>query len=193
MMRSSRFFVRFVRGALQIIRPCRFVLLCWVLVGAIWLFCYPVLLMAATQEEGGQWLAAHNRYRKLHGVPPVVWSEKVAASARAYAETCPSGHSGSGYGENLAWASYDMSPSGVVKMWYDEESLYDYTNPGVTSGAGHFTQIIWKGTTKIGCASVTGCGSSHSLRENTWVCQYDPPGNYLRQFPENVYPSVSKR
>lgn len=171
----------------------RFVLLCWVLIGLVLLFCSPVQLMAATEEESGQWLAAHNKYRELHGVPPVVWSEKIAASARAYAETCPSGHSGWGYGENLAWASYDMGITGVVKMWYDEEPYYDYANPGYVSGTGHFTQIIWKETTEIGCAHVTGCGSGRSIRENSWVCQYDPPGNFLRQFSENVYLPVSKK
>jgi uncharacterized protein YkwD len=145
------------------------------------------------QEGSSQWLAAHNSYRKLHGAPPVVWSEKVASSAQAHAETCPSGHSGLGYGENLAWASYELSVSGVVKMWYDEEALYDYANPGFTSGAGHFTQIIWKETTEIGCAHVTGCGSDSSLKANTWVCGYNPPGNYLRQFPGNVFPPLSKR
>jgi uncharacterized protein YkwD len=149
--------------------------------------------MAATQEESDQWLAVHNRYRKLHGVPPVVWSEHVAASAQAHAETCPSGHSGSGYGENLAWASYDMGISGVVAKWYDEESSYEYENPGFISGTGHFTQIIWKGTREIGCAYVAECGSGHSLRANTWVCQYDPPGNYLRQFSENVFPPVLQK
>lgn len=144
-------------------------------------------------KESEQWLTAHNTYRTLHGASPVVWSEKLAASALAYAKTCPSGHSGSAYGENLAWASYDMTIGGTVKKWYDEESLYDYENPGYVPGVGHFTQIVWKETTAIGCAHVAGCGADHSLMANTWVCHYSPPGNYRRQFPENVSPPLGKK
>lgn len=168
-------------------------LFCLLLIGVIWLFCFPALLRAASQEESEQWLAAHNRYRGLHGVSPLVWSERIAASALAYAETCPSGHSATGYGENLSWASYGMGVTAVVTKWYDEQSLYDYANPRFITGTGHFTQIIWKGTVSVGCARVTGCGPEHSLNANTWVCQYDPPGNYISQFSQNVFPPLLEK
>jgi uncharacterized protein YkwD len=142
--------------------------------------------MAAGQAEILEWLQAHNNYRTLHGVPSVTWSETVAASAQAYADTCPTGHSGSGYGENIAWASYDPGMSMVVQWWYDEEPLYDYNNPGYTSGTGHFTQVVWKGTTEIGCGFATGCSSPSSA--NVWVCRYNPPGNVLGRFAENIFP-----
>ena len=50
---------------------------------------------------------AHNRLRAKHCAPPLTWSEKVAASARKWAETlrqkgCGLVHSGGDYGENLA-------------------------------------------------------------------------------------------
>ena len=149
--------------------------------------------VAAAEAESEQWLSAHNRYRKLHGVTPVVWSEKIAASALAYAKTCPSGHSASVYGENLSWASYGMDINLVVKKWYDEEPLYDYGNSGYIVGVGHFTQIVWKETTEIGCARVTGCGPENSLRANIWVCQYSPPGNYRSLFSENVLPRLLEK
>ncbi len=154
------------------------------------LLCQPLFLSAAPKEESVQWTAAHNHYRSLHGVPPVSWSKKLAESARSYAATCPSGHSGTDYGENLAWASYDMGIGSVVKMWYDEESGYDYDEPGYVPGLGHFTQLVWKSTTEIGCAHVSGCSSGHSLRANTWVCQYAPAGNFVSQFAENVLPPL---
>lgn len=145
--------------------------------------------MAATPAEIQEWLQAHNSYRTLHGVGPVTWSETVAANAQTYANTCPSSHStGSWYGENLAFASYNMGASAVVKMWYDEEPDYDYNNPGFSSGIGHFTQVVWKGTTEIGCGFVTGCSGSWA---NVWVCQYNPQGNVLGQFAENVFPPDS--
>lgn len=151
-------------------------------------FFWSTSTMAATPAEIQEWLQAHNNYRTLHGVPPVTWSDTVAASAQAYADTCPSGHSGSVYGENLAWASYTMGESGVVQLWYDEEPLYDYNNPGFSYDTGHFTQVVWKGTSEIGCGFASGCGGGWP---NVWVCQYNPPGNYIGQFAENVFPPGS--
>ncbi len=137
---------------------------------------------AATTEEISRWLDSHNQYRSQHQVDPVSWSTEVAASAQAYADTCPTGHSQSGYGENLAWGY--PSIESVVTAWYDEETDYDYNDPGFSSGTGHFTQVVWKGTTEIGCALTTDCPSW----SRTWVCQYNPPGNYIGQFAENVFP-----
>lgn len=160
-----------------------FLLLIWV--GPLW--------AAAPFDERVQWLAAHNGYRALHGVPPVAWSEKVAASARAYAKGCPTGHSDTEYGENLSWASSYKSPQSVVDGWYGEEAGYNYDHPGYVKGTGHFSQVIWKGTRAIGCAWVTACSAEHTLRANTWVCQYFPAGNYVSQFEENVLPPLPSR
>ncbi|MCK8604329.1 CAP domain-containing protein [Desulfoferrobacter suflitae] len=140
----------------------------------------------ATQAEIEQWLQAHNYYRALHGSPAVTWSDTVAASAQAWADTCPSVHSSSGYGENLAWASYALTPQGAVDLWYAEEPLYDYNNPGFSMATGHFTQVVWKSTTQIGCGCKTGCTSPSPYC--ACVCQYNPPGNVFGQFAENVLP-----
>ncbi len=148
--------------------------------------CRTSISFAAAPAEIQEWLQAHNEYRALHGVPPVTWSDTVAASAQRTADSCPTGHSGGSYGENLAWASYDLGEEGTVKFWYDEEPLYDYNNPGFSSVTGHFTQVVWKGTTEIGCGYASDCNNSGM--KYVWVCQYNPPGNILRQFAENVLP-----
>ena len=151
------------------------------------LFCSLMLFQArswagASAEEIRQWLDAHNQYRAQHQVAPVTWSDTVAASAQAFADTCPNGHSSSGYGENMAWGY--RSITAVVKAWYDEEEYNDYANPGFSYQTGHFTQVVWKGTTEIGCALKTQC----SNWPTTWICQYNPPGNYQGRFSENVFP-----
>ncbi len=156
----------------------------WIILSAVMLvFFSSTSSIATSTSDIEQWLQMHNSYRKLHGVSPVIWSEMVAASAQAYAETCPSGHSGTDYGENLLWTSYNRRVSLVVQMWYDEETDYNYKKPGFSHNTGHFTQIVWKATTEIGCASEVGCGNVLSY---VWVCHYNQSGNYIGDFEENV-------
>ena len=42
--------------------------------------------------------------------------------------------------------------------------------PGFTNGVGHFTQVVWKGTTHAGTA-ISDCGK-------VIATNYYPPGNY---------------
>ena len=59
-------------------------------------------------------------------------------------------------------------------MWAAEKKNYTYSAQYVFSGdTGHYTQIVWRKTTHIGCASAQCSGS------NVVVCRYDPPGNYI--------------
>jgi hypothetical protein len=53
-------------------------------------------------------------------------------------------------------------------------SSFDFSNPGWSSGAGHFTQLVWKDTKTMGCAVNTKCSWP------TYVCQYGPPGVFSR-------------
>jgi len=66
--------------------------------------------------------------------------------------------------------------------WYDEinDPGYNFNNPGFTSGIGHFTQMVWQDTQRL------GCGVSGSFL----TCRYDPPGNYSGQFRQQVLPLV---
>ncbi|MBU0960217.1 MAG: CAP family protein [Proteobacteria bacterium] len=142
-----------------------------------------------TQSESEEWLASHNRYRSLHKSKPLQWSDTLAESARAYAATCPRGHSSSEYGENIAWATYVQIPENVVARWYSEEPEYDYENPRFSSGIGHFAQIVWKATAEVGCACRSDCPGGYS---DVCVCQYNPPGNYRNRYAENVLPPQKK-
>ena len=133
--------------------------------------------------EMQQVLSAHNNHRDRHCVPALTWSPALAAQAQAWANQCNFVHSSSGYGENL-WmgtAGY-YSPTQVVDSWYAEIANYQYSQPGFSGSTGHFTQIVWKSSTQLGCGRATCQGN------DLWVCNYAPPGNYQGQFPQNVLP-----
>lgn len=57
---------------------------------------------------------------------------------------------------------------------YETGRSYNFNNPGFTMQAGQFTQLVWKSTTKIGCAAVAcnniaGFGQAGILAACRWV------------------------
>jgi hypothetical protein len=115
----------------------------------------------------------------------------LAAAAQAWAKGCSFNHSAAGsrpnQGENLAWGSGSFSTAASsVDRWYNENSQYNYSNPGFSSATGHFTQMVWKGSRQLGCG-VAQCGG-----QNFWVCRYSPAGNITNpgQFQQNVSPAT---
>jgi uncharacterized protein YkwD len=136
-------------------------------------------------------LDEHNRLRAKHQAPDLTWDDALASQAQSWAGHCNWEHSTLGNGENL-WAGYGKAFSGAaaVKSWYDELTNpgYDFNNPGFSSGTGHFTQVVWKSTTRLGCA-VHVCKPLKPLGWNPGnflVCEYSPPGNYANQYVANV-------
>lgn len=65
-------------------------------------------------------------------------------------------------------------------MWYDEVKAYDYNKPGFSLETGHFTQVVWKNSTKL------GFGFAKKDDYIVGVGLYAPPGNWLDDFKENV-------
>jgi uncharacterized protein YkwD len=131
----------------------------------------------------GPMLNAHNSLRAKHGVPPLSWSASLANTAQAWADRCVFEHSNAGLGENLAQGTGDYSGANAVNDWYNEISAYDFNSPGFSDATGHFTQVIWKSTKKVGCG-VAQC-SDGAL----YVCNYEPAGNTEGAFPDNVPPT----
>lgn len=71
----------------------------------------------------------------------------------------------------------------IMDSWYSGEvqkfadlGLYGVANPIDNDFAawGHFSQEVWKSTTKVGCAVQT-CDDGYFT-----VCNYDPAGQYKR-------------
>lgn len=137
----------------------------------------PLLLLTVLQGA----LDQHNSLRSRHGATALTWSTQLASGAQQWADNCNFQHSNGGDGENLAmgYATFESA----IQDWYNEVSQYNYGNPGFSEGTGHFTQIVWKSTTALGCGWNAGC--------KLYVCRYSPAGNIIGQFEQNVSPVVS--
>jgi len=128
-------------------------------------------------------LAAHNAVRATQSIRPLTWSETLAARAQDWANTLLTRgefihHLKSPYGENLFEIDgATASPEQVVEAWAAESRDYDYATNKCRKVCGHYTQIVWAATTKV------GCGVARNARREIWVCNYDPPGNYIGKRP----------
>ncbi|TVU28883.1 hypothetical protein EJB05_20419, partial [Eragrostis curvula] len=128
-----------------------------------------------------QFLAQQNAARAALGLPPLLWDERVASYARWYAQSrrgdCALVHSSGPYGENLFWGSgTGWAPAQAVGAWLSERPRYNYWSNSCNGGmCGHYTQIMWRNTRRVGCAMVT----CYNGRGTFITCNYDPPGNYV--------------
>ena len=131
-------------------------------------------------------LALHNRERVAVGAPPLAWDPILAASAASYGPALASlgrlQHSPRenrpGQRENLAMGStgyYGIED--LVAFWIAEKRNFqpgmfpDVSRTGQWKDVAHYTQMIWKGTTNIGCALYRDRGRDYL------ICRYSPPGN----------------
>lgn len=137
------------------------------------------------QNTPNDFLTPHNIVRATVNLRPLTWSMALVDYAQKYANQragdCNLQHSGGPYGENLAEASWDMTAGEAVKMWTDEKNFYNYESNSCDEGqmCGHYTQIVWRHTTAVGCARA-------QCRNNHWtfvICSYNPPGNFVGERP----------
>ncbi|TEB39192.1 PR-1-like protein [Coprinellus micaceus] len=135
------------------------------------------------QSERQQYLDAHNTVRGRYGAEDLVWDNAAATAAQVWADNCRFAHEDDSlYGENIAAGPSDLNIRSAIQFWADEESEYDPSNPQ----ASHFTQVVWKSTTGVGCASAQCTGIFGIDLATFYVCKYSPPGNVLGEFDENV-------
>ncbi|KAH8826252.1 CAP domain-containing protein [Flagelloscypha sp. PMI_526] len=132
--------------------------------------------------DEARYLNFHNDLRAKHGAGKLTWDDGLAASAQAWANQCKFEHSQSG--ENLAAGTGSYSIEDALGSWAAEEPQY---TGSFSSGAGHYTQMVWKGSSKLGCAVAPSCsGIFDSGVAKYYVCHYDPAGNVEGAFASNV-------
>ncbi|MFE9577331.1 CAP family protein [Nocardia sp. NPDC006044] len=156
---------------------------------AVALTCSSVYATTAAAQSGcaTEALREHNAKRASHNTPALALNQTLTNVAQDWANTVA--HNGqlshkpnNQYGENLFGSpATTVTCTDAVDAWYAEIKNYDYNNPGYSGATGHFTQVVWKNTQRIGVGLARGA--------NSWtyvVVEYDPPGNYQGQFPTNV-------
>jgi len=133
------------------------------------------------------------------------WDDELAKIAQGYANQCYYGHDKcrltsdgcyDGVGQNIAVqgrnkANEPVEWSAAIQMWYDEVKDYDpdwaelYTSPGKNNGVvGHFTQVAWANTHRIGCGYIEFYGSQplgSNYYNRYYVCNYATGGNWRGQ------------
>ncbi|KDP43810.1 hypothetical protein JCGZ_23018 [Jatropha curcas] len=139
--------------------------------------------------ESLQFLFAHNLVRAAKWELPLMWDFQLEKYARWWAglrkADCQLVHSfpegDFKLGENIYWGSGNTwTPRDAVSAWASEEKYYSYETNSCVEGemCGHYTQIVWKSTRRIGCARVV-CDDGDVFM----TCNYDPPGNYIGERP----------
>ncbi|MFY7998913.1 MAG: CAP domain-containing protein [Candidatus Kapaibacteriota bacterium] len=143
-------------------------------------------------EEAQQIVDYHNKARKEVGAPPLEYSAELSAFAQEWAnylaeKGCTLQHRPSSgqwaqkYGENIFWGGgkpYSVIDAG--KSWYGEKKFW---KGGKLSGnnwskTGHYTQMVWAKTTKIGLGKAV-CKNGATII----VANYDPRGNMMGEKP----------
>ncbi len=126
-------------------------------------------------------LRVHNAERAAVGVESLRWDDALAATAlacaRRLADSGTFRHCTTG--ENL-WmgATGRLSPAAIASLWAAERRDFrpgtfpDVSRTGRWSDVGHYTQMVWRHSTAVGCAAVAGADGLTRL-----VCHHGPPGN----------------
>jgi uncharacterized protein YkwD len=158
----------------------------------------PARTSVPPKDFGKDMVDAHNQARAgakptpRPALPPLTWSDAAARKAAEYAKKCRFEHNPDrgDFGENLAAATPDTwTTAQVVKSWADEAADYDLAKNTCKKGkvCGHYTQVVWRKTASVGCATVM-CNKNSPFGPDfphwqLWVCNYAPPGNWVGQRP----------
>ena len=161
----------------------------------------PFFCFSQLTEDQIKALKLHNEARKEVGSPPLVWSEKLEKQALLYAKILARKdnkqnmkHSQTNDGENMTYSYSAESINGVVTPtfsstpltdasvgWYEEINDYRYSKIKkirIGRPVGHYTQMVWKNTKKVGIAyAVSKKGSVYV------VARYFPAGNIIGKHP----------
>ncbi|XP_063858828.1 uncharacterized protein LOC135099976 isoform X3 [Scylla paramamosain] len=143
-----------------------------------------------------------NEYRAKHGVAKLklskevfaivmlnkyakIWAKKLATDEKM------SHNPDSKYGENVFCLSsnstnFDAKPKEVVDHWYSEVKDHKFGEEpkGTALKSGHFSQLVWKDTKHMGVGKARSAAGTKVFV----VANFDPQGNWMGQFADQVPP-----
>ncbi|ELW70508.1 Glioma pathogenesis-related protein 1 [Tupaia chinensis] len=134
------------------------------------------------------------RCNKVCGHYTQTWDPELSRISKAWAKNCKFGHNPrlgpphklhpnfTSLGENIWTGSLSLfSVSSAIINWYKEIQYYDFRTRRCNKVCGHYTQVVWAQSYKVGCA-VQFCprvDGFESLSNGAhFVCNYGPAGNY---------------
>ncbi len=169
---------------------------------AVTAFAAPI---GVVQSQSGSaetvWLNAHNAERAQFGTAPLQWDPGLAEEARGWARTLA--REGTirhapfdrrkGRGENLWMGTRGyFRPDQMIASFASEKQHFragtfpEVSTTGNWADVGHYTQIVWRDTRKVGCALEQG------LQFDVLVCRYWPAGNVVGA-PVAPQPQLARR
>ncbi|KAM4883200.1 glioma pathogenesis-related protein 1 isoform 3-T3 [Thomomys bottae] len=137
----------------------------------------------------------HNKFRSEVNPPAtnmlhMTWEPALAQIAKAWAKHCYFEHNPgrksnlnfTSVGENIWTGSLSLfSVSSAISNWYSEIQYYEFSTRRCTKVCGHYTQVVWADSYKVGCA-VQFCPKVSGFKRLSngahFICNYGPGGNY---------------
>ncbi|NWH74553.1 GLIP1 protein, partial [Piaya cayana] len=142
---------------------------------------------------------AHNKFRSKVNPPAsnmyrMSWDAALAKTAKAWAKKCIFKHNVylkvprkvhptfTPVGENIWTGTATIfSVDAALSDWFNEVSSYDFNTRSCSHVCGHYTQVVWAESYKVGCA-VQFCNTIENMpgffKAAHFVCNYGPAGNY---------------
>ncbi len=146
-----------------------------------------------TDAEIDDILRVHNEARQSVSTAPLKWNCALADFAQKWANKDTNEHSpekdrqniiaGSLAGENLATDSEtNQTVQKLIQGWIDEKAFLGADAKTCAPGkvCGHYTQMVWRATTEIGCGvfrKSNTMGAEFKGQAAYFVCAYNPAGN----------------
>jgi len=167
---------------------------------------------AGTDDAINTVIDSFNNYRAVANAPDLTVSPALTARAKICADLFEDRYIGTdqdheAYGKMLACKAAEeigtleyfcvassatsSDPNSAARNclveWIDNEKpLFNRAEPKYRDETRHYTQIIWKGTTEVGCALSEVMTHGLASGRRSLVCLFNPPGNVIVAFSPSV-------
>ncbi|ODN04238.1 Cysteine-rich venom protein DIS2 [Orchesella cincta] len=167
------------------------------------------MLVTTSKKVQEKIVAAHNLFRanvkpSASNMLEMSWHAGAAKKAQRWAEQCQMlTHDNATdrwtefygpCGQNIFIATHKVPWFFAIKMWYLEYKNFTYGSSRNDLGVvGHYTQMVWAATHKVGCGYAQ-CKTSRGKPYFNYICNYCPIGNYIEHLgrPYNKGPSCGE-